>query len=274
MIWTKVNLLLVVFFAATFSGTVSSENLLLSEKFDVTTLVKHTNNLFIDVDKKVTPGAVLSTFLSAEQHNKLPAFSDQEVWRFYTINTTFPRDTAHNFWLTKSNSVIDVFDIYLLDSQGTVLSTEALGTADKALYSKPASLRQSSLLALEGQRQYFLLIKQFSTAPQAVEITLHSDNSHNSYLSGQLVLHSVFATILGALFVFNIVLFGAYPDRTYFWFLNFHLGLFIYFSTLYGFGHSFWPDTFMQWASTNIMVINYLLLIILFEFATPFSRFV
>lgn len=262
-------LLYLILFSA-LSWTTDAEQLLLPENFEKTLLTPHTNNLLVDVSEDISPVNVLDLLQSSRQNTALPGLTKNVVWRLYSISTGFSADTTREFWITKSNSFLNIFDVYLLDQQAVLLSQDSLGVTSQEVFLKPINLRQSSKLTLSGQNNYYLLIKQFSTSPQGMVIRLHSDENHNEFLAERQLVNSIITTILAALFVFNIVLFIGYPDRAYFWFLNFHFVLIVYFSILYGFGHSVWPDVVMQIASRHIMIMNYLLLFLLFQFSNHF----
>lgn len=200
----------------------------------------------------------------------LPGFSRESIWLLIPIEFSLPFDTQQPFWITKSNAFLHRYNLYLFDANDRLVQADSLGISSKETYQRPAIERHASRLFFEGMQQYFLVIEMQSDTPLGNQITLRSESYYQEYLTQEWLTLAIMITILIAMFVFNSVIYFGNPDRAYFWFLIFHIGLFVYITSTYGLGHHFFTQDVIEFAGTHVMVINFTLLLLLYKFSYHF----
>ncbi|EAT12480.1 EAL domain-containing protein [Bermanella marisrubri] len=76
--------------------------------------------------------------------------------------------------------------------------------------------------------------------------------------------------VLIAMALYNVLVYSMHPNKSYGWYLTFHTVCFFYFSALNGFGFHLWPLQIQVMLATNIMFMNFLLIILIANFANHF----
>lgn len=228
------------------------------------------NNTSLIVADEFSPAAILTRMKKQTQFQLAPSLSSNHIWRYYALNAKSLPLASNSFWLSKSNEYMGSLDIFLFDSEEQLIYSDALGMGSNTVYYKNPEDRQASQLRFSEKANYYLLIHQYSSQMQFVQLKLHTQESYSNFLTTNLFIQTLIGSTLTVLFLISCVLFVGYPDKAFFWFLLFHFTLIFYFSILYGIGHYFLPDNVVKYSAEHLMSLNFLMLFLLTQFSRKF----
>lgn len=216
----------------------------------------------------VRPDQALTRLLSHPDPGLPPSVTPAQVWMLFHL--THPQDESVSIYLTNENALLAELDAFVLDHTGQVRQQVSLGQDQPDLASRPVATRQQDVIRVDGDYSRYLLFRMSSDTPLALAVKA-TDASLITEENRQRYAHhwAMFVTVL-AIFLFNAVLSLGYGDRAYRWFLAFHGLTILYFSGLTGFGHIYLPVSVIHFLTEHITALNFLLLLLLYEFSLGF----
>ncbi|HET8902452.1 MAG TPA: EAL domain-containing protein [Saccharospirillum sp.] len=200
----------------------------------------------------------------------LPVVSRQALWLRYDLVLEGEPGESRTFLLTNQNVILAEFTVYLLDERGRLISSHALGMNQPGLAQRRAVERYQDRMLLPGPGEYHLVLRLLSTTPLAPALLISPESEREHLNQNRLATDWVMLALTLAMFGFNAVLLYGRADAAYRWFMAFHVLIVFYFAALTGYGHLFLPLSVMQFLSTHIMTMNFLLIFLMFSFAIPF----
>ncbi len=207
-------------------------------------------------------------FLSARSDS--PMVSRQALWLRYDLELQGEPGVPQTFILTNENVILAEFTLYLLDDRGRLISSHPLGMNQPGLAQKRPAARYQDRIQVPGPGEYHLVLRLFSSTPLAPALLISPEVEQEHLNQNRIATDWVMLVLTLAMFAFNAVLLYGRADAAYRWFMVFHVLIVFYFSALTGFGHLFMPLSVVQFLSTHIMAMNYLLIFLIFSFAIPF----
>ncbi|WP_169579599.1 EAL domain-containing protein [Saccharospirillum impatiens] len=199
-----------------------------------------------------------------------PMVSRDALWLRYDRVLEGEAGVPQSFMLTNENVILAEFTVYLLDDRGRLISSHALGMNQSGLEQARAVERYQDRMLVPGPGEYHLVLRLFSSTPLAPALLVSPDSERERLNQNRLATDWVMLALSLAMFGFNAVLLYARSDATYRWFMVFHVFIVFYFSALTGYGHLFLPLSVVQFLSTHIMTMNFLLIFLIFSFSIPF----
>ncbi|MEX2365014.1 MAG: 7TM diverse intracellular signaling domain-containing protein, partial [Pseudohongiellaceae bacterium] len=199
-----------------------------------------------------------------------PMVSRQALWLRYDLTLDGEFDQPRSFILTNENVVLAELTVYLLDNRGRLISAHALGMNQPGLSQKPAVERYQDRMQVPGPGDYHLVVRLYSSTPLGPALLVTPESELERLNQNRIATDWVMLALALAMFGFNAVLLYGRADSAYRWFMVFHIFIVVYFSALAGYGHVFLPLPVVQFLSTHIMTMNFLLIFLIFSFAIPF----
>lgn len=199
-----------------------------------------------------------------------PLVSRDALWLRYDLVLQGATGVPQTFILTNENVILAEFTLYLLDDSGRLISSHALGMNQPGLAQKRAVERYQDRMVVPGPGQYHLVLRLYSTTPLAPALLVSPESELERLNQNRIATDWVMLALTLAMFGFNAVLLYGRADAAYRWFMVFHVLIVFYFSALTGYGHVFLPLPVVQFLSTHIMAMNFLLIFLIFSFAIPF----
>lgn len=199
-----------------------------------------------------------------------PMVSRQALWLRYDLALPGDADEPQTFILTNENGVLAEFTVYLLDDRGRLISSHALGMNQPGLAQRRAVERYQDRMQVPGPGEYHLVLRLYSSTPLAPALLVSPQSQLESLNQNRLATDWVMLALTLAMFAFNAVLLFGRADAAYRWFMVFHVLMVFYFAALTGYGHVFLPLPVVQFLSTHIMAMNFLVIFLIFSFSIPF----
>ncbi len=206
-------------------------------------------------------------FLKSTQPNP------QASWHKIELKGQFKDDLRHHKILRIETHLFRHLDLYIFTGK-TLLSQAHYGLKD----SRHPSLQNAEhkyegphiALDIKNGQVLTLLIRKQNDGPAILPMTLYSQTQYTETLRRQWLFWGGVIAVLLSMALYNILVYAMHPSKAYIWYMGFHLTAFVYFSALNGFGFLLWSATLQVWLAQNIMLMNFLLIFWVVNFANVF----
>jgi EAL domain-containing protein (putative c-di-GMP-specific phosphodiesterase class I) len=199
-----------------------------------------------------------------------PLVSQQALWLRYDLTLDGTNGQPQTFILTNENVILSEMTVYLLDNRGRLISAHYLGMNQPGLEQLRPTERYQGRMQVPQPGDYHLVLRLFSPTPLAPALLVSAETEQERLNQNRLATDWVMLSLTLAMLVFNAVLLYGRADSAYGWFMAFHVLIIFYFAALTGYGHLFLPLSAVQFLSTHIMTMNFLVIFLIFSFSIPF----
>lgn len=194
-------------------------------------------------------------------------------WYKLSLSGDFNNQQPKRKTIIVKSHIIRHLHFYLYD-KNTLIKQEQLGIADPDNILQHTNLSEYQGPAfdffIENNRPLTLLIYKQNDGPGILPMTIYSTDG---LLQEQRDLNFFWGGIICMLLVmamYNIIVYAMHPNKAYLWYMSFHSLMIFYFGGLNGFGFVIFPLEMQLWLAQNIMMMNFILIFIIVNFASVF----
>jgi EAL domain-containing protein (putative c-di-GMP-specific phosphodiesterase class I) len=194
-------------------------------------------------------------------------------WHKITLTPNFKSNQPQKRTIVVSSHIIRHLHFYLYD-QGELIKHDEIGLIDSNSIATEKNTNRYQGPAFEfyiknGSPLTLLIYKQ-SHGPSILPMTLYNseglrenERKLNFFWGGVICVFLIMA-------LYNIIVYAMHPSNAYLWYMSFHSLTILYFSGLNGFGYLIFPIEVQVWLAQNIMLMNFLFIFIIVNFASVF----
>lgn len=188
---------------------------------------------------------------------------------WHKVRLANPTETPLRRYLVFDVHILKQLDVYLFDK--TQLIKEAhLGLMDISSQDAKNYISPHIEFSIPAHSQRTLLIYKQNDGPGIFPARILSEERWQEEKSQKRFFWGAVIAVLIALALYNVLVYSMHPNKSYAWYLLFHTVCFFYFSGLNGFGFHLWPVDMQVILATNIMAMNFLLILLVANFASHF----
>jgi EAL domain-containing protein (putative c-di-GMP-specific phosphodiesterase class I)/GGDEF domain-containing protein len=194
-------------------------------------------------------------------------------WYKITLIGQFLNQEPQKRTIKIDSHILRHLQFYLYDGD-TLVNKSQLGIIDTDNLLSHSDLNQyqgpSFQFYIQNNKPLTLLIYKQNNGPSILPMTVYNDEGlkqvekKTNFFWGGII----FTLIVMALY--NITVYAMHPNRAYLWYIGFHSLTIFYFGGLNGFGYLLFPLKLQIWLSQNIMVLNFLVIFMVLNFASTF----
>lgn len=194
-------------------------------------------------------------------------------WYKITLIGQFLNQEPQKRTIKIDSHILRHLQFYLYDGD-TLVNKAQLGIIDTDNLLSHSDLNQyqgpSFQFYIQNNKPLTLLIYKQNNGPSILPMTVYTDEGlkqveqKTNFFWGGII----FTLIVMALY--NITVYAMHPNRAYLWYIGFHSLTIFYFGGLNGFGYLLFPLKLQIWLSQNIMVLNFLVIFMVVNFASTF----
>ncbi|WP_396587905.1 EAL domain-containing protein [Bermanella sp. R86510] len=167
--------------------------------------------------------------------------------------------------------ILRQLSVYLYGENGSLKQTAHLGIDQlESNQSTENYIAPHVRFEVGANSQLTLLIFKHTQGPGVFPARILSTEEWQKEQSKMRFFWGAVIAVLIALAIYNAMVYSMHPNKSYLWYLSFHLVCFLYFSGLNGFGFLLWPIEMQKWLSTNIIILNFVLIFIVANFSVHF----
>lgn len=223
------------------------------------------------LDQNSSPEEILfsqqfSEDLYKQSLNEGPEF----YWHRLHISAQESLTEKGDFYLVAKNPVLQQLTFFLFDETGQLQQERQAGVLQRRPSAEKFDMDPVMQFSVEPGQKLTLLIKKQSDGPAIMPLIIYSQESMFEYLSQRNMLIGGGVLFLVVVALFNTFVGVLIRSSTYIWYLAFYILTFLELSVLMGYGYYLWPLEFHIWLATHILVINFLLLVTGYLFASQF----
>jgi len=97
-------------------------------------------------------------------------------------------------------------------------------------------------------------------------MVIYDETTFQDHLRSQDFFWASIISIILAMAFFNVLIYAMHPNRTYWWYLGFHITSFIYVSSMQGFGFLIWPSQLQIWLAQHGVFIAVIMVYFALQF--------
>lgn len=188
---------------------------------------------------------------------------------WHKIRLINPTQQALRRHLVFDVHILKKLDVYLFNK--TQLQQKAqLGLSDITQEQAEDYTAPHLAFSIPAKSQLTLLIYKQNDGPNIFPARILSPDAWSKEKSEKRFFWGAIIAVLIALALYNVLVYSMHPNKSYAWYLLFHTVCFFYFSGLNGFGFHLWPVSMQVALTENIMAMNFLLIILVVNFASHF----
>lgn len=228
-------------------------------------------SLITDTDAALTPDQ-LKQFSTRFYNDSIQA-SPKGSWYRIQLKAKFLNSQPQRRTITVNSHILRHLHFYLYD-QNTLIKKEQLGILDpeNLLPHTQASEYQSPYFQfyIENDRPLTLLIYKQNNGPAILPMTIYNDEGLKQKERKMNFFWGGIICVLIVMAIYNIIVYAMHPNNAYLWYMGFHGLMIFYFGGLNGYGYLIFPLELQLFLSQNIMVMNFLAIFIIINFANVF----
>lgn len=228
-------------------------------------------SLITETDTPLTLEQIKS--FSLQYYNDSIQPSSNGSWYKIRLRANFLNSQPQRRTIAVNSHIIRHLHFYLYD-ENTLIKKEELGILDSEnlLAHTQASEYQSPYFQffIENDRPLTLLIYKQNNGPAILPMTIYNDEGLKQKERKMNFFWGGIICVLIVMAIYNIIVYAMHPNNAYLWYMGFHGLMIFYFGGLNGFGYLIFPLELQIFLSQNIMVMNYLAIFIIVNFANVF----
>lgn len=194
-------------------------------------------------------------------------------WYKIRLKANFVNNQPQRRTIAINSHIIRHLHFYLYD-QAELIKSEQLGIID------PDNIIQHTDISeyqgpyfqfyIQNNRPLTLLIYKQNNGPSILPMTIYNDDGLKQKERKINFFWGGIICVLMVMALYNIIVYAMHPNRAYLWYMGFHSLMIFYFGGLNGFGYLIFPLELQIFLSQNIMVMNFMVIFIIVNFASIF----
>lgn len=222
-------------------------------------------------------GQILSPQQRLQQTYSLDAFqtsnepSPLSSWHKLTLVGDFNSPYAQERILNVGTHILRHLNVYLFDGE-KLIQQKKLGLLAGINPQGDQYTGPTFRFYIQNGQTLTLLIEKQNDGPAILPMSIYTADGFNEHVRFMDSFWASVISILIAMAIYNVLVYAMHPSTAYLWYLAFHTTAFGYFGALNGFGFLLWPEALQVWLAQNIMFLNFLLILLVVNFANIFLQ--
>lgn len=253
-----------------FSNSVLALQITLDERHEIN-LNGPLPTLISEYGQTLSPQERLQQSYSLDAFQASNAPSPFSSWHKLSLVGSFNSPYAQERILNVDTHILRHLNVYLFDG-GKLIQQKKLGLLAEEHRQGDQYTGPTFRFYIHSGQTLTLLIEKQNDGPAILPMTIYTADGFNEQVRFMDSFWASVISILIAMAIYNVLVYAMHPNTAYLWYLAFHTTAFCYFSALNGFGFLLWPEALQVWLAQNIMFMNFILILLVVNFANIFLQ--